>query len=568
MGVRATDTTAALFKQFNPRAGAPPWAGANANLQQAMAGLIQDDLPAAEQALKALDPISLPPQPDATRWMLWSALRVGQAKPQEALDAIDKAEAAKADMPILWPLRAKAYNQLGKHKEALEHADKYVQTLGGDADAYAVVGEALEGLGRTDEAAATFARGLADAPGSPTNAAGLARTGGKADWLAVLRQAADPQQLLLTIADEVRNRSGVDPKEAAPAADTLDALVAAYRKVRPADPWAAYYEAEARFLRKQYVQAAAVLETVLASAPEAAGAEFQRAYVQAMLEAGKSVEAYGKAPDPLAALKQLAWQLQVKKDWTTMKGLVAAHRSRVPKDAWGPYYQAIVTSEGEGRHDDADALFAEALKFADDGQRGQIRHARVSARAKDGKGLLAYEQADDRKQVFNQLAWLYSGEKKPDELEKLVAAHRRALPTDPILSFWEAEVLFLRKDYAAAEAKLTESRAMIPRDLEHMTRDRLVRSLIRQGRHEQALRQTRTSDQKVDDPYYRLMGLAAKGDVAEAMPLMSELIENEGYELAELYEDEDIGPALAADAMKPVREKYPRPKEQVEEGKR
>jgi len=90
------------------------------------------------------------------------------------LDALESEGLQPFDMPVRHYLRASACLALERWSDAEQAIERYLELLGEDAEAYAVLGTAKLGLGDTKAALAAFEQGLADDPGLPDNYGGAA----------------------------------------------------------------------------------------------------------------------------------------------------------------------------------------------------------------------------------------------------------------------------------------------------------------------------------------------------------------------------------------------------------
>ena len=128
--------------------------------------LIAVDLDKAEQLLNGIDTSVLPSSFQAWVQVQHAVVHIGRNKYQQAIDTCNQAEQLNSNLPILLLLRAQAHNGLGQYEQGRADAQKYLDTLGEDADGYLHLGQALAGLRKQDEAIAAFSRGLKDEPNS------------------------------------------------------------------------------------------------------------------------------------------------------------------------------------------------------------------------------------------------------------------------------------------------------------------------------------------------------------------------------------------------------------------
>jgi hypothetical protein len=173
--------------------------------------------------------------------------------------------------------------------------------------------------------------------------------------------------------------------------------------------------------------------------------------------------------------------------------------------------------------------------------------------------LTAYAEIGPRKATFDQMANSFSHGRKPEELGNLLAAHRAQEPGDADLPFWQAEYHWLRGEYADAAAILNAHKEYATKEqLGSWYAQRLVRSLVRAKRLDEAKRALETLPATVRPPLLPAVLAAVRGDVAETGRLLEEQVKT-GYHPDLFYYDEDLGPALRSEAFRALRQKYPEP---------
>jgi hypothetical protein len=417
-------------------------------------------------------------------------------------------------------------------------------------------------------------------------------------------------------------------------AEALDLLALTDRTLAPGDPWADFYQGRALMIRKQFDKAADLLEPALAKVTGDAAGRFRIYYVSARLSAGQAVQAYrglskirsagtvagtgagaGERGDPSdsenpsdafrTVASQLSWGGGIKdkkQQASALRQVIAARRADAPNDPWLDYYTAKA-DQAEDKTADADAAYTHGLSLSLPKDVAEIyRSARTYERFEAGKGLSAYEddsrRPDLRDATFLQLARLYSGAKRTDELEKLVSMYPSDNPRSPMAALWQAEVLYERGSYEPALRLLTSRRRAIlsQKDQTDPFFDRLIRCLVRLRRLDQAMAEAQSAARTLDalrreeakeaakeagdadptatpsplspvgtvDPYreprpnplYVLMIRAAEGDVPGATAAFEACLADDN-EAADLYADPEIGPLLKADEFAPLRVKYP-----------
>ncbi len=348
--------------------------------------------------------------------------------------------------------------------------------------------------------------------------------------------------------------------------DQLRALVAAHRKNVPDAPELDLWEAEAGVLKKDYPAAAKLFK---AAADRSKDEDEKLVLSDRVLEcwalAGNPVEGYRQSANADHAFGFLGDKLLEKKDGKSLAQLVEARRLKDPNDVRLFYYggQAMLL---EGKPADAEKLFIDGSKKADSEQASELfRQARIQALYKMGQGLKAYKEIIPPRQTFDILAHLYTDDKDADGLQNLTAAHFKADSEDPALGLWAAEVRWIRQDYKAAVDVLNSKRDAILKDEANRDRfeDRLIRSLARQKRMDEAMKAARQASARDGDPWYELVVHAASADVPKAKDLM-EVCSARGYSPKDFHGDPDIGPALRSPAFADLLKQYPAPAEDAE----
>ena len=568
-GIRVSAAMGAAMTGASFQTGTmPPWVNAIKSIPVATQQLTAGEIDKAEATLATLEGTNLPPEFDAVRLLLMSAVRLRQERFPEAVELLDKADALRADLPASDHLRAIALNGLGRHEEAVRFARQYVDLLGGDGHSYSTLGDALTGAGRKDEAAAAYRKGLDDSPDSADCLAGLAKAVGTAggDELARrLRATTKPADVFSGAADVcVGERAG----------DAIAALVEAYRPVARGadDPWLLYYDGEAKVLLKRYAEAAALLNRALPLAPPGNEQVFHDEYLHAFALADQPLEGYAGSPQPDVAFIKYADDLVAEETTDRIRQLIMAHRAKRPDDGWLDYYEGRALMK-EGKPKVALARYARGLKAVagDEGATRTYQLARADAAFAAGNGLAAYDGTLPEA-TFDRLAPRYAEAKHADGLAKLIAAHRKRVPADPDLPVWDAEVEFLRGQYKRVVQLLTEHRARTAAaaaggggedaaaDEDWRVSDRLIRSLVRLKWFDEALAEVRrAAGDGEPDHWYLAMIHAAAGKVREAAAALDTMIADEDYEVdaSNFYEDADLGPALRTPAFAAWRKKHP-----------
>jgi pentatricopeptide repeat protein len=122
----------------------------------------------------------------------------------------------------------------------------------------------------------------------------------------------------------------------------------------------------------------------------------------------------------------------------------------------------------------------------------------------------------------------------------------------------------VKKDYrnAADEFRryLARQRGEKEAGFDWISRDHLVRSLIRNGKPDEALKVVAAmSDDETKFGVLRPLASAATGDVNGTLDLIRRRVPEAPWYVGQLYRDEDLGPMLASPKFAAVRKAYPEP---------
>ncbi len=315
----------------------PEWVRHAEEFEGAVDAILAGDLGNAVRILEALDGLGWPAGMEATRLVLLGACCVGLEDPESALRHSGRALAIAPAMPLAHVTRAGALNQIGRHEEALKHAKLYVKLLDADAGVLLEVGTALQGLGRDEEAIATWKEGLSD---DPTDLDLLGKlllalpAAQKNDLRPYLFQQED-----LVVATSVLAEVALAARDA----DALGMVVDTLRSRHPEHADGDYYEGHQHRLTGAFAKAGAAFGRGWPKIedPEER-AIFLDWYFDSMVRAGRAVEAFGTAPDPEAALERLAGDLIRTGQDEQLAALADAAAKAEPRPLGLPRLQGLV----------------------------------------------------------------------------------------------------------------------------------------------------------------------------------------------------------------------------------
>ena len=133
------------------------------------------DTESALTKLQKLDGARFPPVLESARLMMIAAILSDNGEYECAIATANRASTQNTDVPLIYLIYAASHNGLKQYEKALEHASRYAELLGKDADYYTEVGDAYLGMGRTADAIQAYESGLVDDAQSGHNVLGLMR---------------------------------------------------------------------------------------------------------------------------------------------------------------------------------------------------------------------------------------------------------------------------------------------------------------------------------------------------------------------------------------------------------
>jgi tetratricopeptide (TPR) repeat protein len=541
---RLTTMMAMLASQFNED-DAAEMATSMRLLQQTGEAVFEGDFEGAHDLIRQLDGMKLPEAIEAYRWVIAGSVHLGLEYPDEALKAFAKAESYQEDIAILDYLRAIAYNLLERHEDALVSARAFLARIGDDPDAYYEMGEALQALGRTEEAFEAYRKGLDDIPDSLDNlvALGLLLPKKRKDEIAQrFEQLSKPVRDFEPLAVEFQMAE--DP-------DALDSLVAAFRRIAPDDPNNLYYGAVSKALREQYVEAAKMLPHAFDRVEDETERQaYVELYLDCWLEANKPLEGYKGAPDKQWALDYLTENLVWDELYAEAGSLIDHHEKAHPKDPLPHYLRGDLLFQ-QDEWEKADRAYARGQKLPmDEEQQEDFRFSRIFCWYMQGKGLEAYGKFEPNDRTFSDLADLFIDDQDGKQLQKLVAAHEAQVGETADTAGPAIMAAWFLDDYATTVTRFSQHREVLEEmEGEGAYEDVVIRSLVRLGRFKEALRAAGRSTKRDDDPFFEVVVYAAFNKTYSCRKAIDACLDLDYYVPEDLLEDPDIGPALKREAF-------------------
>lgn len=521
-------------------------------LNQSVVALARSDAEAAEKALSQVRAATLPQDIQCLRHIATGTLRILHQRSDDALHELAQAEALNPTSPIVFDLRAIAHNQKGESEKALQAAARSRELLGPGELNCVQSALALVALGRKAEAAQAYREALLDEPGSVDALAGLASLldpSQQAEVGAAFAKSAVTRESFEALAGEISSSE---------TAEALRSVAQAYSTRHPDDVAGQYYKALARRMAGEFKAAADDLEQLLDNPDEKYRDAAFEEFLDAKIAAGEALDGYRRCRRPEAALQAMSWRLMGPKNLDAWDSVVSEHLRQFPEDWQGNLYKGRILFE-RGQVPEAETAYRRALQNAgEDGSRAQVRRAWAYALGESGRVVRAYTEVLGGIEGFDHLAGVCSETENASGLAELITAHRRAEPADPFIPLWEAEASFLRGDYSAAVALLRQHRTVAEGSTERFyhIEDRLVRSLLRLGRIDEALVEAKAGGTPDEPSYYLLLAHCARQDADAAIAVADKLVDSD-YDPEDFYEDPDLARLLNTPAMASFRERFP-----------
>src|SRR5207244_2891416 len=151
--------------------------------------------------------------------------------------------------------------------------------------------------------------------------------------------------------------------------------------------------------------------------------DYIEGFMQAMVDAGKTLDAYKAVPDAREAFRFLAADLQSTLRAEDLRELLQIHGKKHTGDPLLPWYQAELYVLDQD-YALADKAFAAAMaKPPEPSILNQFRPSRVLARYHAGQALAAHADIGPQHETFQQLANLAFQDRDFTLLQSLLAAH-------------------------------------------------------------------------------------------------------------------------------------------------
>jgi len=343
----------------------------------------------------------------------------------------------------------------------------------------------------------------------------------------------------------------------------LDALIQKHRPNSADDGELLYFEARAKAMRKQPVEAIALIRHACEKTPtDLIRRQRVTDWTLDMAYAGQAMPAYRAAPDKSAAFESLAHRWLLQKKEKELAALLEEHLKTHPDDPMRDYFKGELHFL-RGDFAKAEQVFATALAGPDSREAIWLPGGLYRARIKLGQTVRTYEEFGPGKAVFESLASYCVSSKNPEELQALLDAYDKKNPDEANHAIWEVEILFLKSDYDAALDLLRKNKDGLFSKVGYRAKaiSKVVRSLINLKKNAEAIREAEDAHKKrtVDSITY-VLAYAAAGDVKKTIDVMQRNVRDRFF-VEDCYCDSDLGPLLRSDAFAEFRKRWPPPKD-------
>lgn len=331
--------------------------------------------------------------------------------------------------------------------------------------------------GKTSNAVALFKAALAKNPQEQKRQRlvddFLASMVGAGKVVEAYQAAPDPDAAFATLAEDLNEQDR---------RDDLKKLLDAHRLRHADDPWLKYYTGHLLTMEEKWEEAARVLGQAWREAPADLRNRFRWLYVNALMKAGRPLQAYGEVTPTKDTFNQLATLLITARKAAELEELLTAHRPHAGED---PAFLLIEARARivAGRPTQAVARFRDAYdKQTVVEQKHWYISNFVREMAEAGHGLEAYRGSPERNAAFDALAGHFLAHDKLDELERLLAEHEQAGTKDALFFYYEGKVRLGKGELAAADRRFTEALKTAPQNRDWAIRDALYQTRVKAGK--------------------------------------------------------------------------------------
>jgi len=503
--------------------------------------------------LQDLSTADFPTELDIVRriMLIRSALARGQAE----LAAVELVAVTRIapDTPILHALRARLRDAQGRPDAALREAEAFIDRIGDDPMMQQVRGRSLLALHRPKDAADAFRAGLATAPTSVALVAGLgvALDGAHLGELERYVRALPSPEL----AFEPLAMHWLDAQRY----DAIDVIARIVDEAHPNHPVVAFYRAQAHGRQGSVDEAIAVLRSAVQYAPGIQRPLLDQTLRDALVIAGRPLEAYRSASDSPMSFRTIAHVLVEHDKPADLEELIAAHAEVTPDDPWLSYYTGELHLLLNAPNLAIDAFERGLSDVAiDDSIRPLFEDAMARALYGEGMPIQAYRRLGGTRRIARTLAQACINDRRSAWLRQLIDVHSSSHPDDRVIHLWLAHAAWLDGQYDRVLDHLADVNSLTADDDAAIgTYDNLlVRSLLRLDRLDDAMVAAREATRRRGDPFYEAIVHAFAGDVGPTVRLIERCVEL-GHQPQAFYDDFDLGPVIAGPQYAALHQMYP-----------
>jgi tetratricopeptide (TPR) repeat protein len=531
------------------------WVSSLDGLFDAIPDLREERFRDVRRHLEPLESAGFPPVFETVRLVLLARAAIGLREFEAAGALVDRASAIDTSTPVLHALRATIRQAQGRSSEALREADAFIARVGDDAMMQNVRGRALLASRRFEEAAEAFRRGLENAPSSIALVTGLGLSLAGDDTLEigpVFRSLPEP-----ALAFEPLAMAWLDGRKF----EAIEVMAKVMDDMAVERPLVAFYRAQVFGRRGELENAIAVLREALDQNPGEQRDLLKQTLRDALVLAGKPLEAYDNADDPAVAFRAIANTLVLQANPYALRDLIDQHAKAYPHDTWIDYYRGemhlLVNCP-----DLAIPAFERGLTLAGlDEELAELFESAI-ARAMYREGLMmeAYERLGSTRRAARTLVRLCINDMNSKRLRTIVEAHHALHPNDRAVHLWYAQEAWFDQDYERVLEHLASVVTLTADDGQSIeTYDELlVRSLVRLGRYDEAMDAAEQATGREGDPYLEAVVHATAGRVGETVEIIERCVEL-GHRPKSFYDDDDLGPIITGRAFAMLHRLYPSP---------
>src|SRR5262249_10117460 len=242
----------------------------------------------------------------------------------------------------------------------------------------------------------------------------------------------------------------------------LDRVLDVHRRRSADDPWLAFYTGSRHAEEKAWDKAIVALREAYQKAGADLRPRFRWAYVNALYQRGRVLQAYREVRPRKDTFNQLAGQLLADRKAALLEQLLEAPWPNSNGDPGALFTMARARLLAKTYPGAGNVLQQAYQKQPLDYQKRWYVTQFVREMAAAGEGFEAYRVAPDTALAFETLARDLVSAKKIKELERLVEVHGKRFADSPLYLFYRGEVALLRGNGRGAGRRFTAALAKAP----------------------------------------------------------------------------------------------------------